>query len=191
MSWRLALYDSEEASKAKIITLNLLVIITILCGYGYWTDFVPSPEWAEIGFNLSVAATILSVSTYYFALATGYAKFQPKTSTPIKLLTITTLPFLALFVFVVAITHGFGDIATQALGHEAELTVELSKEQQQSRKGCNYRLKGYAIGNALPSRICVSKAEFGILPQTGEYILQVKQTLLGFHVKNIATAVNR
>lgn len=191
MSWKLALYGSEETSKARVITLNFSFIISALGGYGYWTDFVPSPEWAEIGFNLAIVATILSVPTYYLALGAGRAKFHPKASVPIKLLAIAMLPFLAFFIFLLAITHGFGGIATQAFGHEAKLTAELSKEQRHSRRGCEYRLKGYAIEKALPNHICVSKVEFDTLPQTGEYTMQAEQTSLGAHINNVSPAVSR
>jgi hypothetical protein len=191
VSWKLALYGSEKTSKAGAIALSFCFIFSALAGYGYWADFVPSPEWAEIGFNLAIAATILSVPTYYLALAIGRAEFHPGTSMPIKFLAITMLPFLAFFIFLLAITHGFGDIATQALGHEAKLAAELSKEQQYSRRGCEYHLKGYAIEKALPNRICVSKVEFDALPQTGEYTMQVEQTVLGAHINNVTPAVSR
>ncbi|TWC30314.1 hypothetical protein FBY03_1241 [Pseudomonas sp. SJZ079] len=191
MAWKLVLYGSEETSKVRIIMLNFVFVIAILGGYGYWVDFVPSSEWAGIGFNLAIAATILFVSTYYFALAIGRAKFQPKTSMPTKILAITLLPFLAFLLFFLAITHGSGDIATQVFGHDTKLTTELSKEQRHSKRGCEYHLKGYAIEKALPDHICVSKAEFDTLPKTGEYTLQVEQTPLGVHIKHIAPAINR
>ncbi|MBD9482140.1 hypothetical protein IB229_04105 [Pseudomonas sp. PDM14] len=191
MSWKIALYGAEEAPKIKIIVINAIFVTMLLGGYGWWADFVPSSEWSEIGFNLALAATAILTPIYYLALLTGRTKFQPKTSTPVKILAVFLLPALIFIFPLLAITHGLGDIATQIFGHEAELTVELSKEQRQSRKSCNYRLEGYAIEKAQPDHICISEKEFNTLPRTGEYILHTKQTQLGVHIKSFSPAINR
>lgn len=189
MLWKAALYGTAEPS--AILVTNVFGVIVLIGAYGWWADFVPSPKWANIGFNVAIAATVVLVAIYYLALATGRAKLQPRTSKPVKIIALIVVPFIVFFFLLLAVTHGFGDIATQLIGREFVLTTELSKEQKSSRRSCDYFLQGVALERAFPNHLCVSEGEFNAFPRTGIYELKASQTKLGVHIKSAALSINR
>ncbi|SDR94757.1 hypothetical protein SAMN05216271_0800 [Halopseudomonas sabulinigri] len=191
MSWRTTVYGTEDLSKTSVIVTNFILAFTFLGAYGWWADFAPSSEWSEMGFKLASTATVTFIFVYYLALLTGRAKFKPNTSISIKILAVALLPAIVFFFFLLAITHGLGDIATQIIGQDNKLTTAFTKNQTRSRRLCDYRLEGHAIENALPDYVCISEKEFQAFPQAGMYTLQTKQTGLGIHIKSLTPVVNR
>lgn len=189
MSWKAALYGTRDAS--SIVVTNIFGVIVLVGVYGWWADFVPSPEWADIGFYVAIAATVILSSIYYLALLKGRAKLQPKTSRPVKVFALIGMPFLLFGLLFLAVTHCIGDIATQLIGHEVQLMAELTKQREYSRTGCSYRLKGDALERALLNRLCISEREFSAFPRTGIYELKATQTKLGVHIKSATLSTNR
>ena len=188
MSWKDAIYGD-----GNITTLNLLCITMALGFYGAWADFIPSLAWAEIGLSLAIAVTMISISIYYWALFTGRAKVNEKASPTLKAMVILLLPAIAFALAYLAVIHGVGAIATQALGKSTELTTELSKRYVQSRKSCEYRLEGPFLAKAFPNYICISESKFSSLPETTKYTLKVNKTKMATHIKNLTAlpAINK
>jgi hypothetical protein len=191
MSWKDKLYGVRQPSTQRVVILNFIIITCGLWWYGWQADFVPSSKWSELGMHISIASTAIFISSYYWALATGRTDFRQGTSAALKILVILFLPVIIFFFFLISITHGIADIATQAFGTDKILTAELSKHHQYSRRSCQYRLNGYEIENAMPNYICVSEAEYSSLPEVGTYLLQTKETSLGLHISSLNSRVNR
>lgn len=185
MAWKSALYGTTE--QPAILLANVFGVITLFGAYGWWwTDFVPSPEWADIGFNITIAATVILSAIYYRAYLAGRVKLRIKTSRPVKVFVLTGMPFLLCLLLSLAVTHGVGSIATQLIGHEIELTTELTKKLKRSRYSCDYRLTGYALERAEPGHLCITENEFKVFPRTGLYDLKATQTKLGLHIKSVS-----
>lgn len=191
MPWSLAFYGVEQPSKLRVVMLNSILVSCGLWGYGWWADFVPSSEWSELGFNISIASTAVFIFIYYWALASGRADFKPGISMAAKILVILFLPGMVFLLFWIAITHGFADIATQTLGKERTLTVELSKNHHDFKRNCDYQLEGYVIEKAMPNHVCITESEYGSLPEVGTYTLKTKETFLGFHIVNLNVVHDR
>lgn len=185
MSWKAAFYGSAGVSKSRVIITNTALIVLLISIYGMWADFVPSAAWIDTAFSLAVAATILCVTAFYWAVLTGRTVFRPGTSVPMKLLVVLFGPILLFMFFSLSIMHGLGDIATQVLGREDELISNLSKHYEHSRKGCDFRLKGHDIDNAFPKHVCITEAGFARLPQKGAYKLQILRSEIGFHITSL------
>lgn len=183
MSWKAALYGTRDAP--IIVTTNIFGVIALVGAYGWWwTDFVPSPEWADIGFKVAIAAAVILSAIYYRAFLAGRVKLRPNTSMPVKVFALTGMPFMLCWLLSLAVTHGVGNITTQLIGREVELTTELTKQQKDSRYGCDYRLTGYALVRAEPDHLCITESEFKAFPRTGIYDLKATQTKLGVHIKS-------
>jgi len=185
VSWKAAFYGSADVSKSRVIITNFALVLTLISIYGWWTDFVPSAAWIDMGLSLAMAATVLGAAAFYWAVLTGRTAFRPGTSAPMKLLVVLFGPILLFMFFSLSIMHGLGDIATQVLGREDQLISNLSKRYEHSRKGCDFRLKGHDINNAFPNHVCITEAEFARLPQKGAYKLQILRSELGFHITSL------
>lgn len=183
MSWKTALYGSADVSKSRVIITNVALAVTLTSILR--ADFVPSATWINTSLILAMTATIICTAAFYWALLTGRMISRPGTSAPMKLFVVLFAPILLFMFFSLSIMHGVGDIATQVLGREDQLISDLSKHYDHSRKGCDFRLKGDDIDNALLNHVCITEAAFARLPPKGMYRLQTLRSELGFHIVSI------
>lgn len=182
MSWKAALYGSANVSRSRVTLTNFALVVTLTSAYGWWADFVPTAAWVDTGFSLAMAATLICVTAFCWAVLTGRTVFRPGTSVPIKILVLLLGPILIFLFFSLSIMHGIGDIATRVLGRDEQLISDLSKHYDRSRRNCDFQLKGNDIETALPNHLCITEDAFTRLPTKGAYRLRILRSELGFHI---------
>lgn len=187
---RKKLFDSEQPSKSRLSVMLFIYSVMALDAYGWWADFVPSPEWSDLGFNLAIISTVIFITAYCISLALGLIQLKGTISFPFKVLSLIIVPALIFLMFWLSIVHGAGNIATETLGLEGVLTASFSKSHENNRRNCDYQLHSYAIESAMPNHICISGATYSTLPEIGEYQLKVKNSFFGFHI-NEHSIINR
>lgn len=187
MSWMKKFYGCEAPSLFRTSVISIFYISLALCLYGWWTDFIPSSAWESTGLYASISLSAIYCPAFYYLATTQKPLIKIFTSHIGRAFQFCFISLIVVIMFWGVVVHGAADLVTQVIGKPKTIEAELSKIYLSSRRGCDYRLEGYAIQGAMPSHICISENFFSKLPAQRIFQLQGEASFLGFHVSNIYT----
>ena len=184
MSFAKAYYGTENPTLIRRLAIHLMMISFVVAFYGLFARFVPSEAWSRTGLFIAIGASAVGSPMLIFAYATGKirAKFSHGTS---ALLSAVCYLILSLFLFgfswFVAV-HGIGASLTSLLGTQADAEVVARKEFRRSNRSCDFRLKAAELRRASRPYLCLSEAQYNVLPEESEITLHGRKSAFGFMI---------
>lgn len=189
MSWKYNVFGDESPSRTRVVVMSGAFLLLGLSLYGYWAEFVPSPEWSNAGL---IATIVIAVA---LGILNSWAMFTDRISNPfldthwkMALGSLIAPVFFGLIVWLVLI-HAVGDLATLVAGKETTVFSKLYKDTERATRACVFRVKGEFSDNAYPAYLCMEKGNYFKADDTFEAQIEGKQSMLGFHVAAISQKV--
>ena len=182
-------YGEDSPSVARKRLLKSLLVLMAFSLYGYWTDFIPSRIWANLGLTFSlVFVTILSVIIYWASLS-GRLKASAKMSGLKKSIGFLALPFFLFAMFWLSLVQALPSLVTQIMGLPHTEIVLMHTSHHYSRRSCDYRLVGKRLDSAFPNYLCISETNYQSLPKDNLAIkLEGETSFFGFRIRKYQQA---
>jgi hypothetical protein len=156
----------------------LLLLMTASRFVSMLTNFVATDAWFLWSAAISAAAIFI-----------GYALFIRLARTKLNgdlrggrlwgLVGAMVVSLALVFPLTLGIVESIaGDIVARRYGKVETITVVATKTDSHRSKACDERLRGVGIGNA----ICLTRAQYDLLPAQVPVTLTVRRAVLGYHV---------
>jgi hypothetical protein len=185
MEWRKHWYGENPSLLHKCVT-NGLVLVSLLCFYAVWVDFVPSELWWRWG---SVTAALLSLvvaAVLHRGFQTGQLWRAPDVNGWKRRVVAVLAPVLLFGMFWLPIVRVLPDTAARVFGQYTEVTTSLRAVYSYRSRLCDYRLEGELLSRAFPvDYICISTSDYDALRNSGPVTLRGRQTPLGMHIDQV------
>ena len=191
MTFQKPFYGEDNPSVAKKRLLQSLLVLIAFSIYGFWTDFIPSRTWANLGLAFStVLVTIFSVIIYWASFS-GLLKENAKMSVFKKFIAFLSLPFFLFAMFWLSLVQAKPSLVTQIIGLPHTEIALMHLEHSYSRRSCDYRLVGKRLDSAFPNYLCIyiSEATYHSLPRDNLAIkLEGETSFFGFRIRTYERA---
>ena len=182
-TWNYFWYGESITSPSKKAASSILCAVAVICWFGMRLEFMLGKQWLLWGTIL--AAIVAALSFRWF----GYLCAQlsgVELKNQLARLSHFTCAFVGSFIvswmLIVFIAPGF---VTRLVSPEAYAEAEFSKDKQNGRTACKYRLYGEYIVRHPVDYICISEDEYQRLPSNGKMLVREQTSIFGIYVQGV------
>ena len=183
MEWRVGMYGSLNPPRSRVIVVNSLLGSMLFAGYGFWTDFLPSPLVDKFGTYLAIAISLALGGYTAHGYSTGrFAWFKR----PGWIARKACYAAITIGIYCMAwliLVRAAPDVVTRVFGTDGSTTLLLDSSYDHRRKSCDFQLRGPELG--FPWHICLPLSHPGHFAAHGDVLFSGKSTALGLHVSHI------
>lgn len=163
-----------------IVAIELLLVIWAIIH-----QFIPSPTWYALAFNINIVLSILGLAFFVYAYKLNPHALDATHTGVKKWIGLLCAPLLIYFLGYFALIYGRGDVLTQLSGQPASMNDVFEKRFVENRKSCETRLYGVSLREAMPKYFCANAEVFTQLPMHVAVTIHGLQSRLGFHLASV------